>query len=1545
MNTEQTFIDYVFDEERQIWQHSDFSGIDYNDGDEVETRIAQVIENAQDISVLSDELRQHCIDWPSLYHLSGSRANILRPFETDLKGDVLEIGAGCGAITRYIGECGGNVLALEGSQRRSTIARSRTRDLKNVTILCDKFDQFFVKKKFDVITLIGVLEYANLYTSGDNPATAMLKRAKSFLKPNGKLIIAIENQLGLKYFAGAVEDHIGEPMYGIEGRYRKDQPQTFGRKHLSTLLENSGFESVDYFAPLPDYKFPVSIIPEYGFHCDRFDASALVIQSVRSDPQLPSVLAFSPELVWPILTQNDLALDLANSFLIVANNSHQQITNNSVVAWHFTTDRKRKFCKKTSFWLRETLDVEVKYQLLSTHVHESTVDNLLRIALPEKAKYVLGKPLSNSLINVVSRDGWRAEDVGRLLKRYLDILSELVSIDGKSLQIDHPEFEISGNFIDAIPQNIIVTSNDKWHLIDQEWVYKSSIKAGYLVFRALWALFNTVTRIGQAPTLAQKTTLGIIREIMSSAGLAVTEETILGYLRWEVDIQEEVSGLPLDANNIIDNFQSEGLIWENLSQAISKRDSQIMDYNRKVEEVSAWGHSISEQLYFYDKRIESLQQTIGERAAQILDYNRPIEEVRAWGHSMREQMEFYDKRIESLQKTIGERDAQILDYNRKIEKVSEQLEFCEKQTESLQKTIGERDTQILDYNRKIEEMSEQLEFCEKRTESLQQTIGERDAQILDYNRKIEEVSAWGHLMSEQMRFYDKRIESLQQTIGECDSQNLDHSGKVEEVSFWGHSMSEKNKSNDKHIDGLLKVISERDKQITDSIQKIEKVRDWGRSMSQKVDLLQQEKKNLNQKLSELSDWAERVSKYPIRYATKKIVFHVAKKIWSLLPLSPLTKYKIKAEVYTRLGRPVSASLPKDNVLVEKFSEYLPSLSRDILIFSVIDWHFRIQRPQHLAFEHAQSGHRVYYFSNHFIDSDEPGYQIEKLNEDLPLYQVMLHVKGAPPIYFEPASEQSESFIRSGISKLLRDFSIASSVSIVQHAFWYPVSSCISNSISIYDCMDHHEGFGNVPKGLMKLEKEMLSGSDLVVVTSTWLEGFAREYNSSVNIIRNAGEYDFFSQCPEEIYSDKDNRKIIGYYGAIAEWFDIDLVSQVAMACEDALVILIGNDTVEAKSKLSGLANVILTGEIPYQDLPYYLYSFDVCLLPFKVTELTLATNPVKVYEYLSAGKPIVSVSLPEIKQFGDNVWSASDQGEFVSAVKKIIFGNLDTPEIVKQRQLFASRQTWTHRVNELRQVVDKIQWPKISIVILTYNNLHLTKDCVKSVLAYSDYPNFEIILVDNNSTDDTQSYLKLLADEHEIITTILNDENLGFAAGNNVGLREASGDYLVILNNDTVVTKGWLLTLLRHLQRDPAIGLIGPVTNNIGNEAKIEIEYESLDVMQDMARQYTLEHMGKTYPLKTAAFFCVMMSREVYEKVGRISEEYGRGFFEDDDYCRRVEKLGLKIACADDVFVHHHLSASFNKLRQEERQRLFEENKKIYESKWGRWVPHNYRKI
>lgn len=617
--------------------------------------------------------------------------------------------------------------------------------------------------------------------------------------------------------------------------------------------------------------------------------------------------------------------------------------------------------------------------------------------------------------------------------------------------------------------------------------------------------------------------------------------------------------------------------------------------------------------------------------------------------------------------------------------------------------------------------------------------------------------------------------------------------------------------------------------------------------------------------------------------------------------------------------------------------------RDFFLWAVIDWHFRIQRPQHLARELAAAGQRVFYISNSFVDRAEPGFSVEALDGAGRLFQIQLHLAGSPAIYHAAPNEAQREQLRTSVGLLLAWTHSHACASLVQHPYWLETARVLPNHRLVYDCMDHHGGFADNTQEVLAREHELMRDADLLVVTSDWLQAETAQYNPHSLMVRNACQYEHFCERPAEVFHDAHGRRVIGYYGAIAEWFDLDLLEKVAQNHPDCLVLLVGADTTGARQRLQHLENVAFTGEVAYAKLPYYLHGFDVCLLPFQVIPLTLATNPVKVYEYLSAGKDVVSIDLPEIRQFGDLVRTGGDHAGFLAALDAALHAPADA-RLEARRREFAAEQTWAHRVRDLVQGIDNLPLPKVSVVVVTYNNLDLTKVCLDSLDRYSDYPNLELIVVDNASADETPAYLRAWAQAGDDRHIILNRDNRGFAAGNNQGLAIATGDYLVMLNNDTHVTPGWVATLVGHLHRTPSLGMLGPVTNNIGNEARIDIRYADMEQMLQASGDYTARHAGQLTPLHTAAFFCVMLPRHVYAKVGELDEAFGIGMFEDDDYCRRVQQAGWSIACADDVFIHHHLSASFNQIKQEKRQAMFEQNKAIYEAKWGAWVPHTYRR-
>jgi GT2 family glycosyltransferase len=246
-----------------------------------------------------------------------------------------------------------------------------------------------------------------------------------------------------------------------------------------------------------------------------------------------------------------------------------------------------------------------------------------------------------------------------------------------------------------------------------------------------------------------------------------------------------------------------------------------------------------------------------------------------------------------------------------------------------------------------------------------------------------------------------------------------------------------------------------------------------------------------------------------------------------------------------------------------------------------------------------------------------------------------------------------------------------------------------------------------------------------------------------------------------------------------------------------------------------------------------------------------------------------------------------------------------------------------------------------SIVIVTIDNLVYTRLCLESLLANTDYPDYEVVVVDNGSTDGTTDYLRCLARHYPHVRVVFNDNNRGFAPASNQGLALATGDVLVLLNNDTIVPRGWLTRLVRHLE-DPAVGLVGPVTNRICNEAQIDVPYQTYGELMPFARDYQEAHNGECFDIRMLAMFCAAMRCDVYERIGPLDERYEVGMFEDDDYAMRIRAEGYRVVCAEDVFVHHFGQASLGKLMPTgEYGQLFHANRRRFEEKWGvTWEPH-----
>jgi GT2 family glycosyltransferase/glycosyltransferase involved in cell wall biosynthesis len=615
---------------------------------------------------------------------------------------------------------------------------------------------------------------------------------------------------------------------------------------------------------------------------------------------------------------------------------------------------------------------------------------------------------------------------------------------------------------------------------------------------------------------------------------------------------------------------------------------------------------------------------------------------------------------------------------------------------------------------------------------------------------------------------------------------------------------------------------------------------------------------------------------------------------------------------------------------------------DVVVFGVIDWHLRFQRPQQLARELARRGHRVFYLTPGFELADAPGFALEPLLDGLPVYQVRLCTREPVSIYDGPPVPGARDHLLVGLRQALGAVRLSTSIVLVDHPGWVDFAAALPRARVLYDCMDNHHGFAEAGAALPAAEARLLQVVDGVVVTSDYLERQVRDRHPQRRMIRNACEPSHFAGIPPATSA----RPVVGYFGAVAQWFDAALLRAVATAMPDCDFLIVGGDTAGVARAVGKLPNVTFRGEVPYADLPHHLAAMHALLIPFVIDELILATNPVKAYEALAAGRPVVATEMPELMshELASFVRTAPDAAGIVTALRAALRDAGD-PMRTAALRAFAAGQTWAARAADLLDFAATLPRPKVGVVVVSWNGVELTRRCVESVLHDPLADDVDLVIVDNASTDGTPAWLDEIA-THPRVRVIRNADNRGFAAACNQGLAaaaERSPELLVILNNDLVVTPGWTATLRAHLRRDPRIGLIGPVTNNIGNEARIDTRYQDLADMPREQRARTAAAAGRSFDIPVLAFFCVAIPVDVYREVGGLDENFGTGFFEDDDYCQRVRRLGRRLVCAEDVFVHHELSASFARIDQGARQALFERNRRYYESKWGPWQRHEYR--
>ena len=486
-----------------------YSGVDlYSDGD-IEDELLDIVMNNDESNFNQIIWDRH--DWALMYHLSHIRQNIVGTVAIDKNTRVLEIGAGCGAVTGALADRAKSVTCIELSKKRSTINAYRNKNRDNIEILVGNFQD--IEKElgeYDCITLIGVFEYADAYIDAEDPYTEFLGIIKKHLTSGGKIVMAIENKMGLKYFAGCKEDHFGEYFEGIENYTNTNGVKTFTRRELEKMFKENDIDDYKFYYPYPDYKFPLIVFSdEYLPKTGELNNN---VQNFDRD----RMLLFDETKAFDNIINEGLFPLYSNSYLVEIG-----ANDNRVVYKKYSNDRDTSFSISTEM-IKENDTLKIrKSNILG--VDSDHIEGIIKwseklkqqyagtgISICESRKnghvaesdYITGKPLDEIADEyIISGELEKAEKIIReviqiIMNKNLCVAfektDEFIKVFGDvSFEGEMHSAPISD--IDMILGNIIECDGE-WKLIDYEWTFDFPVPAEFIVYRMLNYYFNTNNR-------------------------------------------------------------------------------------------------------------------------------------------------------------------------------------------------------------------------------------------------------------------------------------------------------------------------------------------------------------------------------------------------------------------------------------------------------------------------------------------------------------------------------------------------------------------------------------------------------------------------------------------------------------------------------------------------------------------------------------------------------------------------------------------------------------------------------------------------------------------------------------------------------------------------------------------------------------------------------------------------------------------------------------------------------------------------------------------
>lgn len=474
----------------------------YSDGD-IEDKILYMAEHGIGL----DDINPEDCEFPVLYHLSEERGNILRWYPFKEKSRILEIGAGPGAISGTLCNRAEKVVSVELSKHRAMINYYRHKDLDNLEIMVGNLNDMSFEEQFDYVVLNGVYEYAMSFTEGDKPYETFINNISKFLKHDGIILIAIENRLGLKYFAGAPEDHTDCYFLGLNEYEGNNTVRTFTKKEITSILLNCGFDKTRFYYPYPDYKFPKEIftdetIGNMGYGRDYYNFTTRF--SLFNEPKVAQTLA-----------SEGVASTFANSFLVECSRKELE-EEGHVIYSKFGSDRKKEYRIMTSIVKENNKLVVYKSGIDSTRTnHLEQLSKHEQENLNEKLKPLVGEWTDNGLrykylhektFEQIIREKMQINDKASIYSVLDDLFNDALYVDAFENDYLTNEFiKVFGETalnetkvkciqpanIDLLCSNIFC-NGDGYSVIDGEWIFDFPVPVDFIIWRNIEELYNKI---------------------------------------------------------------------------------------------------------------------------------------------------------------------------------------------------------------------------------------------------------------------------------------------------------------------------------------------------------------------------------------------------------------------------------------------------------------------------------------------------------------------------------------------------------------------------------------------------------------------------------------------------------------------------------------------------------------------------------------------------------------------------------------------------------------------------------------------------------------------------------------------------------------------------------------------------------------------------------------------------------------------------------------------------------------------------------------------